>query len=466
MEVLMENQYSLGILGLGVMGRSLAQNFLRNGFPPVGYDVAPHLPDDFKVRATGSLAELAGLLEKPRIVFLMVPAGSPVDSAIASVKPYLDKGDIVIDGGNSYFLDTERRVKEAERDGFHFIGMGVSGGESGALWGPSLMPGGSKEAWPRVRTMFEAISARADDGEPCAAWMGSGGAGHYVKMVHNGIEYGDMQLIAEIYDLLHRGAGLSNAELADIFSQWNSRELKSYLVEITAHILARQDTFSDGPLVDMILDEAAQKGTGKWTSQTALDTGAAIPTINAAVESRLISALKPERLLAARILGSPGKFSGDKKALVAAAEQALYASKIISYAQGLSLLKMASREYNWDLDISRIVPVWRAGCIIRAVLLGDITAAYRKDPDLPNLLLDDGFSKIVLNRQSAWREVLQTALSLGIPVLANGASLAYFDAYRSEVLPANLVQAQRDYFGAHTYRRVDRDGTFHTRWEE
>jgi 6-phosphogluconate dehydrogenase len=327
------------------------------------------------------------------------------------------------------------------------------------------MPGGSKEAWPRVKAMFEAIAAKAEDGEPCVAWMGAGGAGHYVKMVHNGIEYADMQLIAEIYDLLHRGAGITNAELADIFAQWNARELRSYLIEITAEILTRIDDETGKTLVDVILDEAAQKGTGKWTSQTALDTGAPIPTINAAVESRLLSALKEERVVAAKALGSAKKFAGDKKALVAAAEQALYASKICSYAQGLALLKMASEEYGWNMDLSQIVPVWRAGCIIRALLLSDITNAYRRNPDLPNLLLAEVFTRAVLNREAAWRQVVQIAVGLGIPLMATSDSLAYFDAYRSEVLPANLTQAQRDFFGAHTYRRVDREGTFHTQWE-
>jgi 6-phosphogluconate dehydrogenase len=313
--------------------------------------------------------------------------------------------------------------------------------------------------------MFQAIAAKAEDGEPCVAWMGAGGAGHYVKMVHNGIEYGDMQLIAEVYDLLHRGAGLSNAELAVIFAQWNTQELRSYLIEITAKILARIDEETGEHLVDLILDEAAQKGTGKWASQTALDTGAAIPTINAAVESRLISALKAERVIAARVLGNSEKFSGDREALIAAAEKALYASKVTSYAQGLSLLKMASQEYNWALDLSRIVPVWRAGCIIRAALLSDITNAYRRDPTLPNLLMDDAFAQAVMSRQAGWRETIKTAVDIGIPMLATGASLAYFDAYRSERLPANLTQAQRDYFGAHTYRRIDRQGSFHTQWE-
>jgi 6-phosphogluconate dehydrogenase len=470
----MKPDYALGILGLGVMGRSLAQNFARNGYAPIGYDVAPKSPEDFKIKVVSALDELTAALTPPhsqaqgrlRTLFLMVPAGAPVDEAIASLKPYLQRGDLIIDGGNSYFADTERRVKTLQADGIHFIGMGVSGGESGALWGPSLMPGGSPEAWPRVEAMFQAIAAKAEDGEACVAWMGGGGAGHYVKMVHNGIEYGDMQLIAEIYDLLHRGAGISNRELSQIFAEWNQRELRSYLVEITANILSRIDEETGKHLVDLILDEAAQKGTGKWTSQTALDTGAAIPTINAAVESRLISALKSERLAASKLLGSAGTFTGDREALVKAAEQALYASKITSYAQGLSLLKMASREYNWNIDLVQIVPVWRAGCIIRAALLSDITNAYRGDPALPNLLLDEAFKQAVLSRQAAWRSVVQTAVGLGIPMLATSASLAYFDAYRSEVLPANLTQAQRDYFGAHTYRRLDREGTFHTQWTD
>ena len=462
----MTKPYSLGILGLGVMGRSLAQNFTRNGFPPIGYDVAPKLPADFDVKVTTSLEELVQSLTPPRTLFLMVPAGGPVDTAIASLKPFLQKGDLIIDGGNSFFMDTERRVKELAQEGLLFIGTGVSGGESGALWGPSMMPGGSAEAWPRIKPMFEAISAKTEDGEPCVGWMGSGGAGHYVKMVHNGIEYGDMQLIAEIYDLLHRGAGISNQELAKIFAGWNKGVLRSYLIEITAEILQRKDDETGQPLVDLILDEAAQKGTGKWASQNSFDLGIAIPTINSAVESRMISALKSERVEAAKVLGKAATYTGDRQNLIDAAEQALYASKICSYAQGMQLLSAASQEYGWGLQLSQIVRVWRAGCIIRAALLSDITAAYVANPELPNLLLDNAFKEAVLSRQAAWREVVQTAIGLGIPMLANSASLAWFDAYRSERLPANLTQAQRDYFGAHTYRRIDREGSFHTRWEE
>lgn len=466
MEQIMEMQYSLGMIGLGVMGRSLAKNFARNGYLPIGYDLVPKQLTDSDVRVAESLDELVGTLIPPRNLFLMVPAGEPVDAAISSLKPHLHKGDLIIDGGNSCFVDTERRLKELSRDGLFFIGMGISGGESGALWGPSMMPGGSEDAWSRVREMFEVIAAKAEDGEPCVAWMGSGGAGHYVKMVHNGIEYGDMQLIAEIYDLLHRGAGISNQELAYLFERWNQGELRSYLVEITARILARIDEQTGLPLVDAILDEAAQKGTGKWASQNSLELGVAIPTINAAVESRMLSALKAERVAAAKVLGSTSRFAGDKEALVAAAEQALYASKITSYAQGFNLLKMASQEYAWDLDLSQVALIWRAGCIIRSSMLNDIASAYIREPDLPNLLLDDVFKSRILSRETAWRTVLQNAIGMGIPMLATGASLAYFDAYRSERLPANLTQAQRDYFGAHTYRRTDSEGTFHTRWEE
>lgn len=379
--------------------------------------------------------------------------------------PYIQKGDLIIDGGNSHFTDTERRVKELKQQGIHFIGMGISGGEMGALWGPSLMPGGSQEAWSRVRATFEAIAAKTEDGEPCVTWMGSGGAGHYVKMVHNGIEYGEMQLIAEIYDLLHRGAGFSNSELADIFTGWNTRELRSYLVEITANILMHIDQDSGQSLVDLILDEAAQKGTGKWVSQNAFDVGAATPTINAAVESRFLSTLKVERVRAARLYGDVGIFSGDKKALIEAAEQSLYASKILNYAQGLSLMKMASQVYSWNFDLAEIVSIWRAGCIIRSSLLDEITRAYRGNPDLPNLLLDEDFVQSLASRQAAWRHVVQTAVGMDIPMMAACASLAYLNAYKSEVLPANLIQAQRDFFGAHTYRRSDREGIFHTEWK-
>jgi 6-phosphogluconate dehydrogenase len=379
----------------------------------------------------------------------------------------MQPGDILIDGGNSFFLDTERRNKALEAEGFNFIGTGVSGGEEGALWGPSLMPGGQRSAWEATAPIFRAIAAKAEDGQPCVEYMGPRGAGHYVKMVHNGIEYGDMQLIAEIYDLLQRGLGLSAGDLHAVFIDWNAGELKSYLVEITADIFTEKDPESGSPLLDLILDEAQQKGTGKWASQNSLDVGAPIPTINAAVESRILSSLKTQRVDASRLIHGPvPAYKGKRQILIDAARDALYASKVISYAQGLGLLKIASDEYKYALQMGSIARIWRAGCIIRASLLGDIMTAYQRNPALVNLLLDDSFRVAVESRQAALRLVVQTAIGMGIPVLALGASLAYFDAYRSERLPANLTQAQRDYFGAHTYRRVDRDGTFHTEWSK
>ena len=371
----------------------------------------------------------------------------------------------MIDGGNSFFMDTERRNQELEKEGFNFIGTGVSGGEEGALWGPSIMPGGQQEAWEAIAPIFDAIAAKADDGEPCVEYMGPRGAGHYVKMVHNGIEYGDMQLIAEVYDILHRGVDLNAYEISDLFTEWNAGELKSYLIEITANILKKIDPETGLPLVDMILDEAQQKGTGKWTSQNALDLGAPIPTINAAVESRILSSLKAQRVNASHVLKGPEmEFTGDRSRVVKAAREALYASKITSYAQGFGMLKIASDDYKYDLNLRDIAKIWRAGCIIRASLLNDIMAAFQRDPALVNLLLDDSFRTKTEERQNNWRFLVQTAIGLGIPVLALSASLAYFDAYRSECLPANLTQAQRDYFGAHTYRRIDREGIFHTEW--
>ena len=468
-------KYKIGIVGLGVMGHNLALNMERNGFPVAGYDLDPAKTKAFldgpgagkNIIGVDSPAELMQVLEKPRRILLMVPAGAPVDSAIAHLKPHLEPGDILMDGGNSFFMDTERRNKALEAEGFNYIGTGVSGGEEGALWGPAIMLGGQEEAWEAIAPIFRAIAAKAEDDEPCVAYMGPRGAGHYVKMVHNCIEYGDMQLIAEIYDILHRGLGLSAQELHEIFAEWNKGELKSYLIEITADIFKKTDTETGRPLVDLILDEAQQKGTGKWTSQTALEIGAPTPTINAAVESRILSSLKSQRVTASRILCGPKpEYKGDKQQLIDAARQALYASKITSYAQGMGLLKIASDEYKYDLNMGEIAKIWRAGCIIRASLLGDIMDAYRRDPALANLLLDDSFRDAVESRQQAWRFTLQTAIGMGIPVLALSASLAYFDAYRSERLPANLTQAQRDYFGAHTYRRIDREGTFHTDWQQ
>jgi len=468
-------EYKIGIVGLGVMGANLALNMERNGFPVVGYDLDAPKTRAFlegpakgtKITGVDSPAALMKALEKPRRILIMVPAGSAVDSAIAHLKPHLDTGDILMDGGNSFFLDTERRNKELEAQGFWFIGTGVSGGAEGALWGPAIMPGGQREAWEAISSILRAIAARADDGQPCVEYMGPRGAGHYVKMVHNGIEYGDMQLIAESYDLLHRGLDLPVDELHDIFGEWNQRELKSYLIEITADILAKKDTETGKPLVEVILDEAQQKGTGKWASQHALDVGAPIPTINAAVESRLLSALKPQRVAASKVLRGPvPAYAGDKRQFIRAVEAALYASKITSYAQGLALMSITSYEYKYDLCLADIAKIWRAGCIIRANLLEDIMAAYHRNSALVNLLLDPAFREAVESRQEAWRLVVQTAVGMGLPVLAMSASLAYFDAYRSERLPANLTQAQRDYFGAHTYRRIDKEGVFHTDWTQ
>ncbi len=465
----------MGVVGLGVMGANLARNAESKGFPVVGYDLDPAKTAAFVngpakgkgIAGADSPDQLVTMLDRPRRILTMVPAGKAVDSVIAHLKPHLQPGDILIDGGNSYFVDTDRRSDELANAGFHFVGMGVSGGEEGALHGPSIMPGGSKEAWDALAPILRAMAAKAEDGEPCVAHMGPRGAGHYVKMVHNGIEYGDMQLIAEIYDILHRGAGLSATEIAPIFADWNRRELRSYLIEITAEILEKFEKESGAPLVDIILDEAQQKGTGKWMSQNAFDIGAPIPTVNAAVEGRLLSALKNERTQASGVLTGPsGRFTGDVKRLIDAARHALYASKITSYAQGMAMLRIASVEYKYDINPGDVAKIWRAGCIIRAALLGDIRDAFARDAGLVNLLLDESFRRAIGDAavQDGWRFVVQTAVNLGIPVPALGASLAYYDSYRSARLPANLTQAQRDYFGAHTYRRVDRDGVFHTDW--
>ena len=466
-------KYAMGVVGLGVMGANLARNSESKGFPVAGYDLdakkaaafVEAAGPDAKVVTVESPQSLIAALEKPRRILVMVPAGKPVDAVIAMLKPHLETGDILIDGGNSYFADTDRRSDELASAGFHFVGAGVSGGEEGALLGPAIMPGGSDEAWHALEPILTAIAARAEDGEPCVGHMGPRGAGHYVKMVHNGIEYGDMQLIAEAYDLLHRGAGLSAKELSEIFAEWNRGDLKSYLIEITAEILSVVDPDTQQPIVDVILDEAQQKGTGKWMSQNAFDVGAPIPTVNAAVEARVLSSLKSERLAASKVLTGPSdKFTGNRDMLVAAVRQALLASKITSYAQGMAQLRLASAEYGYSIDPGEVARVWRAGCIIRAALLGDIRDAFRRDPSLVNLLLDRAFSSAIAERQEGWRFVVQTAAGLGIPLPAISDSLAYYDSYRSARLPANLTQAQRDYFGAHTYRRIDREGVQHTNW--
>jgi 6-phosphogluconate dehydrogenase len=466
------NKANFGFIGLGVMGHMLALNMERNGFRVAGYDIDPEKVKSFgtkypdkNLNAFELLDEFLAALERPRRIMMMVPAGKPVDAVIASIKDSLERGDLLIDGGNTYFLDTERRSKELEALGIIYIGTGVSGGEQGALWGPSLMPGGQPEAWELVRPIFEAISAKVE-GEPCVAYMGPRGAGHYVKMVHNGIEYGDMQLIAEAYDILHRGLELDNAQLHEVFSKWNRGELESYLIEITADIFTKTDPEGGQSVVDLILDEAQQKGTGKWTSQNSLDLGAPTPTINAAVESRILSAYKAERVAASKVLTGPEpKIEGSTASLINLVRDALYAAKICSYAQGFALMRLASNEYGYGLNMGEIARIWRGGCIIRARFLNDIRRAFERNADLPNLMIDPEFAKMMNARQSPLREVVALSAKSGIPALAFSSALAYYDAYRSERLPANLTQAQRDYFGAHTYRRIDHEGVFHTEWQ-
>ncbi|MEM7031609.1 MAG: NADP-dependent phosphogluconate dehydrogenase [Chloroflexota bacterium] len=466
-----DQQY--GLIGLAVMGQNLVLNVERNGYKIGVFNRTSSVTENFmagpaagkNIKPSYTLEEFVASLERPRKIQIMVKAGGAVDAVIGQLKPLLDPGDLIIDGGNSFFPDTERRAKELEAEGFQFLGLGVSGGEEGALWGPSLMPGGTTTAYALVEPILTSIAAKAKDGEPCVTFLGPGGAGHYVKMVHNGIEYGDMQLIAEAYNVLKTALNLSAGELHQIFKAWNEAELSSFLIEITANIMAKTDEDTGQPMVDVILDKAGQKGTGKWTTQNALDLGATIPTITAAVDARIISALKDERIKASKILSGPTPaYSGDKQTLIEAVRQALYASKICSYAQGMALMKAASDEYNYGLDQGSIPRIWRAGCIIRAELLDDITNAYVRNPDLPNLLLDDEFREAVESRQEAWRLVVTTAVNMGVPVPATSASLAYFDSYRTERLPANLLQAQRDYFGAHTFERVDKDGIFHADW--
>jgi 6-phosphogluconate dehydrogenase len=459
----MKKNYQVGILGLGVMGRSLAINMHRNGLRVIGFDPSPKLPAEFPIMVADSVDDLVTALELPRIILIMVPAGESVDSAICSIKPFVQKGDIVIDGGNSHFTDTERRIIAFQAGGISYIGMGVSGGESGALFGPCLMPGGNESGWNNIRPILETIAAKTRDGKPCVDWMGKGGTGHYIKMVHNGIEYADMQLIAEIYDLLHRGLEITNLEIAQIFKKWNEGECYSYLLEITSTILRRKEGEQD--LVDLILDKAAQKGTGKWTSQNSFDLGAPIPTINAAVESRFISILKTERMLASTNLGDTIKFEGNKERLVKAAEKALNASKIATYSQGFSMLRSASEEYGWGLNMENIARIWRGGCIICSGMMDEIHLAFKQDPDITNLMMVPFFHGKIMAQEKAWRKTIQVAVGLGVPMPAISASLSYFDSYRSKCLPANLTQAQRDYFGAHKYHRIDLEGEFHTDWE-
>ncbi len=468
---------NIGLIGLAVMGENLVMNMESKGFTVSVYNRTVQKVADFvEGRAKGknivgaySLPELVMQLERPRKIMLMVKAGKPVDDFIEMLIPLLDDGDIIIDGGNSHFPDTIRRTEYLESKGLLYIGTGVSGGEEGALKGPSIMPGGSYAAWQYVQPIFQSISAKVEDGSPCCEWVGANGAGHFVKMVHNGIEYGDMQLICECYQIMRNYLGMSTKEMQAVFAEWNQSELDSYLIEITRDILAYQD--DDGePIVEKILDTAGQKGTGKWTSVAALDEGIALTLISEAVFARCLSAIKEERVAASKVLPGPnGVFSGtdqEKKAFINDIKYALYASKIVSYAQGYSLMRAAAETYHWDLHYGEIALMWRGGCIIRSVFLGDIKKAFDKNPGLENLLLDDYFKKAIDQAQASWRKVCSTAMINGIAIPAMSAALTYYDGYRSDRLPANLLQAQRDYFGAHTYERTDRPrGEFyHTNW--
>ena len=466
-----QTQADIGVVGMAVMGQNLALNIESRGYTVAVYNRTQSTLQEFVQRAgdrrlvpAASLAALAASLARPRRVLLMVQAGAAVDRVIADLQPHLDPGDILVDGGNSYFVDTIRRAQQASEAGLRYIGTGVSGGEEGALHGPSIMPGGDRDAYEELAPILGAIAARVDD-EPCCTYIGADGAGHYVKMVHNGIEYGDMQLIGEAYAFMKLALGMSHAEMQATFAEWNRGELDSYLIEITADILAKRDPETGKPLVEVILDQAGQKGTGKWTSQSALDLGVPAPTIAEAVFARFVSALKQERVAAAdRLQGPACAFSGDPKKFLEALRKALYASKICSYAQGFGLMRAAAQEHEWDLDYGAIAMIWRGGCIIRAKFLGKIKEAYDRDPALANLLLDPYFTAIVHDGQREWREVVATAATIGIPVPAFSSALSYYDSYRSATLSANMIQAQRDYFGAHTYGRTDRAGVFHTEW--
>ena len=465
----------IGVIGLAVMGENLILNMASRGFTVSAFNRTTARVSEFlEGRARGQsivgaydLPELVSQLKAPRKVMLMVKAGLAVDSFIEALVPLLSPGDIIIDGGNTHFPDTVRRGATLRELGLHFIGTGVSGGEEGALTGPSIMPGGSPEAWPAVQPIFQAIAAKVADGTPCCDWVGEGGAGHFVKMVHNGIEYADMQMIAEAYSLLSGTLGLSPAEIGAIFAEWNAGELESYLIEITADILSKTDAETGRPLVDLILDTAGQKGTGKWTGVTALDVGAPAATITEAVFARAISALKDERVAASKVLPGPdAPPTPDREAFVEAVRQALYASKIAAYAQGFQLMDLTAREHGWTLNFGGIAQMWRGGCIIRAAFLDDIKAAYDADGELKNLLLAPCFAGIMASHQAAWRGVVSAAVLGGTWIPAFSSALAYYDGYRSERLPANILQAQRDYFGAHTYERVDRPRGefFHTNW--
>jgi len=465
----------IGLIGLAVMGQNLVLNMNDHGYKVAVFNRTVSKVDEFineeakgtEVVGAHSIEEMCGLLKSPRRVMIMVKAGDVVDHTIEQILPYLDKGDIIIDGGNSLFTDSNRRTKDLAAKGILFIGTGVSGGEEGARFGPSIMPGGNPAAWPHVKEIFQAISAKVEDGTPCCDWVGEDGAGHYVKMVHNGIEYGDIQLICEAYQLLKDGLGLSADEFAEVFKEWNKGELDSYLIEISATIFAKKD--EDGtPIVDKILDTAGQKGTGKWTAISALDLGMPVTLIGESVFARCLSALKDERVAASKVLNGPATkvAVGERAAFIEIVRRALYCSKIVSYAQGYMLLRAAEKEYGWKLNMGGIALMWRGGCIIRSIFLSDIKAAFDKDPNLSNLLLDNFFSSALNKYQGGWREGLIKAIELGVPTPAFSTALAFYDGFRTARLPANLLQAQRDFFGAHTYERTDkpRGEFFHTNW--
>lgn len=469
-----KQKQQIGVIGLAVMGKNLALNIESRGYSVSVYNRSREKTEEMLSETNGknvigayNIEEFVQSLELPRKILLMVKAGTPTDLTIEQLKPFLSKGDILIDGGNTFFVDTKRRNKELSAEGIHFIGTGVSGGEEGALKGPAIMPGGQREAYDLVKNILKDISAKVD-GDPCCIYIGPDGAGHYVKMVHNGIEYGDMQLISEAYFLLKHALGLDATEFHEIFAEWNKGELDSYLIEITADIFTKIDEETGKPLVDVILDTAGQKGTGKWTSQSALDLGVPLPIITESVFARFISAMKEERVNASKILAGPkmSSFDGDRASFIEAVRKALYMSKICSYAQGFSQMRAASNEYDWNLQYGDIAMIFRGGCIIRAAFLQKIKDAYDRDTNLPNLLLDPYFKEIVEGYQGALREVIGHSITRGIAVPCFSSALAYYDSYRTASLPANLLQAQRDYFGAHTYQRIDKEGIFHTEWME
>jgi 6-phosphogluconate dehydrogenase len=470
----MEAKFDFGMIGIGVMGSNLLLNMADHGFAVIGFDLKQERADKLEaaakegttVKGTIKIEEMVASLKKPRKIMMLVPAGKPVDSVIENLLPYLEKDDIVIDGGNSYFKDTLKRITYLQDKGIHFFGMGVSGGELGARLGPSMMPGGDKDAWQYLKPILEAIAAKAD-GEPCVAYMGNNAAGHYVKMVHNGIEYAIMQMISEVYDLLHRSGGLTNEALHTIFQKWNEEQLHSYLIEITAEVFKTQDNETENPsdfLVDVILDQAGSKGTGKWTSQDAMDLPVSIPTIDMAVAMRDLSVYKEQRVRAAKLYRSPINKTEITQNDLNHVENALAFCFTLAYAQGLSMLAKASDELNMNIPLPDVIKVWKAGCIIRSALLGNFTEAFQKDPKLPNLLLDPEIAELLKNREESIRHILTTGIKAKVPMAGMMSALGYYDAYLSDRMPTNLIQAQRDFFGAHTYQRIDKEGVFHTEW--